>query len=388
MWGAEGAAPHMRPLRQLQRTDGHRGRRSLRKNEEMKIAVDAMGGDFAPRSIVEGAVLAAREHGVPVVLVGEERVIRQEAAIYPGSDSLPITFFHASEAVGMEESPLTPIRKKKDSSIKVAFDLLKRGEASAVFSAGNSGAVLATAVFVLEKLAGVDRPAIGTMFPTLKGATLLLDAGANVDCKPFHLVQFAIMGDAYAKYILKKEKPIVGLLSNGEEESKGNELIRETNSILKQSSIGYMGPVEGRDIFNGRADVVICDGFVGNAALKICEGLAEAIGAMIRQKLEASFKAKMAYLLGRDIVNGIKKKLDYSEYGGAPLLGVNGVVIIGHGRSSPKAVKNAIRLAHEFAQIGLPALLIRNLEENQDLQRLGGKNLTKVWEQIKEKIVH
>ena len=353
----------------------------------MKIAVDAMGGDFAPRSIVEGAVLAAQEHGVPVVLVGEEKTIREEAAKYPGSDSLPLTFVHASEAVGMDESPLTPIRKKKDSSIKVAFDLLKRGEASAVVSAGNSGAVLATAVFVLEKLTGVDRPAIGTMFPTLKGATLLLDAGANVDCKPFHLVQFAVMGDAYAKYILKKEKPIVGLLSNGEEESKGNELIRETNAILKKSSIGYVGPVEGRDIFNGRVDVVICDGFVGNAALKICEGLAEAIGAMIREKLEASLKAKIAYLLARDMVNGIKKKLDYSEYGGAPLLGVNGVVIIGHGRSSAKAIKNAIRLAHEFAQIDLPKLLIRNLEENQDLQRLGGKNLVKVWEQIKEKIV-
>ena len=353
----------------------------------MKIAVDAMGGDFAPRNIVEGAVLAAREHGVPVVLVGEEKAVRQEAARYPGSDSLPLTFVHASEVVGMDESPLTPIRKKKDSSIKVAFDLLKRGEASAVVSAGNSGAVLATAIFVLEKLAGVDRPAIGTMFPTLKGSTLLLDAGANVDCKPFHLVQFAIMGDAYAKYILKKDKPVVGLLSNGEEESKGNELIRETNAILKQSSIGYIGPVEGRDIFNGRADVVICDGFVGNAALKICEGLAEAIGAMIREKLEASLKAKIAYLLARDMVNGVKKKLDYSEYGGAPLLGVNGVVIIGHGRSSAKAIKNAVRLAHEFAQVGLPDLLIRNLEENQDLQRLGGKNLAKIWEQIKEKIV-
>ena len=317
----------------------------------MKIAIDAMGGDFAPRSIVEGAILAAREHGIPVVLVGEEKTIRREAAMVSGSDSLPLTFVHASEAVGMDESPLTAIRKKKDSSIKVAFDLLKKGEVSAVVSAGNSGAVLATAVFVLEKLTGVDRPAIGTIFPTLKGSTLLLDAGANVDCKPFHLVQFALMGDAYAKYILKKEKPIVGLLSNGEEESKGNELIRETNAILKRSSIGYVGPVEGKDIFNGRADVVICDGFVGNAALKICEGLAEAIGAMIRQELEASLRAKIGYFFARHAVNEIKKKLDYSEYGGAPLLGVNGVVIIGHGRSSAKAIKNAIRLAHELSLI-------------------------------------
>ena len=353
----------------------------------MKIAVDAMGGDFAPQNIVEGAVLAAREHEIPVMLVGDEKIIRQEAGRYAGSESLPLTFAHASEVVGMEESPLTPIRKKKASSIKVAFDMLKKGEASAVVSAGNSGAVLATAVFVLQKLNGVDRPAIGTIFPTLKGWTLLLDAGANVDCKPFHLVQFAIMGDAYAKHILKKERPLVGLLSNGEEESKGNELIRETNGILRKSSIGYIGPVEGRDIFNGRADVVICDGFVGNAALKICEGLAEAIGSMIRQELEDSLRAKIGYLFARQAVNAIKKKLDYSEYGGAPLLGVDGVVIIGHGRSSAKAVKNAVRLAYEFAQISLPELLHRNLEENKDLQRLGGKNLAKVWEQIKEKII-
>jgi len=194
----------------------------------MKIAVDAMGGDFAPRNIVEGAVLAAREYAVPVLLVGDQKAIGEELARHPGSGSLPLTVAHASEAVGMDESPLTPIRKKKDSSIKVAFDLFKKGEASALVSAGNSGAVLATAVFVLEKLKGVDRPAIGTIFPTLKGWTLLLDAGANVDCKSFHLVQFAIMGDAYGKYILKKKRPLVGLLSNGEEESKGNELIRET----------------------------------------------------------------------------------------------------------------------------------------------------------------
>jgi glycerol-3-phosphate acyltransferase PlsX len=350
----------------------------------MKIAVDAMGGDFAPQAIVEGAVLAAREYGVPVVLVGDQKVVRGEIARHPGSDSLPLTVVHASEAVGMDESPLTPIRRKKDSSIKVAFDLVKKGEAAALFSAGNSGAVLATAVFVLGKLKGVDRPAIGTIFPTLKGWTLLLDAGANVDCKSFHLVQFAIMGEAYAKYILKIKKPAVGLLSNGEEESKGNELIRETNALLRKTSIGYVGPAEGRDIFNGRADVVVCDGFVGNAALKICEGMAEAIGSMIKEEVKGSFMAKLAYLLARGAVNDIKKKLDYSEYGGAPLLGVDGVVIIGHGRSSAKAVKNAIRLAHEYAQIGLPKLLVQSLEENQEPLMQGG--LAKVGEQIKEKI--
>jgi len=350
----------------------------------MKIAVDAMGGDFAPANIVEGAVLAAREYGIPVVLVGDQKVVQGEIARHPGADSLPLTVVHASEAVGMDESPLTPIRRKKDSSIKVAFDLVKKGEAAALFSAGNSGAVLATAVFVLGKLKGVDRPAIGTIFPTLKGWTLLLDAGANVDCKSFHLVQFAIMGEAFAKYILKIKKPAVGLLSNGEEESKGNELIRETNALLRKTSIGYVGPAEGRDIFNGRADVVVCDGFVGNAALKICEGMAEAIGSMIKEEVKGSFMAKLAYLLARGAVNDIKKKLDYSEYGGAPLLGVDGVVIIGHGRSSAKAVKNAIRLAHEYAQIGLPKLLVQSLEENQEPLMQGG--LAKVGEQIKEKI--
>jgi len=353
----------------------------------MKIAVDAMGGDFAPGNIVEGAMLAAREHGVPVALVGEEKAIRPAAERFGGMDSLPLTFVQASEVVGMDESPMTAIRKKKDSSIKVALDLLKKREVSGVVSAGNSGAVLATAVYVLGKLSGVDRPAIGTFFPTLKGWTLLIDAGANVDCKPFHLVQFAIMGDGYARYILKKERPCIGLLSNGEEESKGNELIRETNAILRKSSIGYIGPVEGRDIFNGRADVVICDGFVGNAALKICEGLAEAIGEMIRQELKESLRARIGYLFARHAVEEIKKKLDYSEYGGAPLLGTDGVVIIGHGRSSAKAVKNAVRLAYEFAQKNLPDLLLRSLEENQDFQRLGGRNQAKVWEQIKEKII-
>lgn len=353
----------------------------------MKIAVDAMGGDFAPRNIVEGAIRAAQEFGIAVALVGSEELIQKEMKKYPESASLPLSIFHASETVGMDEAPLTPIRKKKDSSIKVAFDLLKKGEVSAVFSAGNSGAVLATAVFVLDKIGGVDRPAIGTVFPTLKGWTLLLDAGANVDCKPFHLVQFAIMGLAYGKHILKKERPTVGLLSNGEEESKGNELIRETNAILKESSIPYVGPVEGRDIFNGKVDVVVCDGFVGNAALKICEGLGEAIGIMIRRELQSSWRAKIGYLFIRSAMEAIKKKLDYSEYGGAPLLGVDGVVIIGHGRSTAKAVKNAIRVAHDFAQVNLPKLLLRNLEEYKDLQRLGGKNLTKVWEQIKEKII-
>jgi phosphate acyltransferase len=353
----------------------------------MKIAVDAMGGDFAPRNAVQGAVQAAQEFGIPVALVGPESLIRQEVERIPGSQSLPISFYHASETVGMDEAPLTPIRKKKDSSIKVAFDLLKKGEVSGVFSAGNSGAVLATAVFVLDKLGGVDRPAIGTAFPTSKGFTLLLDAGANVDCKPFHLVQFAIMGYAYGKHILKKERPKVGLLSNGEEESKGNELVRETNAILKESSISYVGPVEGRDIFNGKVDVVVCDGFVGNAALKIFEGMGEAIGTMIRRELQSSWRAKIGYFFVRSAMESIKKKLDYSEYGGAPLLGVDGVVIIGHGRSTAKAFKNAVRVAHDFAEINLPKLLLRNLEEYQDIQRLGGKNLTKVWEQIKGKIV-
>jgi len=329
----------------------------------MRVAVDAMGGDYAPAVEVEGAVSAAREFGIPVTLVGDTERLRQELAKYD-TTGLDITLHHASEVVGMHDSASDAVRKKKDSSIRVAFELVKQGQADAVVSAGNSGATMAAGMFVLKRIKGIERPAIAQVFPTLRGATLVLDVGGNVDCKPIHLVQFAIMGEVYARYVMGVTKPTIGLLSNGEEESKGNELTRETHAILKDISIEYAGYIEGRDIFNGTVDVVVCDGFVGNVVLKLSEGLAEAVGKMLRDEIQKSFLSKIGYLLSKTAFNNFKKKVDYAEYGGAPLFGIDGVGMICHGGSNPKAIKNAIRFAHEYAQKRLNQRMAEKLEEN------------------------
>jgi glycerol-3-phosphate acyltransferase PlsX len=329
----------------------------------MRVAVDAMGGDNAPAVEVEGAVSAAREFGIPVTLVGDTEKLRQELAKYD-TKGLDIILQHASEVVGMHDSASDAVRKKKDSSIRVAFDLVKQGVADAVVSAGNSGATMAAGMFVLKRIKGIERPAIAQVFPTLRGATLVLDVGGNVDCKPIHLVQFAIMGEVYARYVMGVTKPIIGLLSNGEEESKGNELTRETHAILKDISIEYAGYVEGRDIFNGTVDVVVCDGFVGNVVLKLSEGLAEAVGKMLRDEIQKSFLSKVGYLLSKKAFNNFKKKVDYAEYGGAPLFGIDGVGMICHGGSNAKAIKNAIRFAHEYAQKRVNQRMAEKLEEN------------------------
>lgn len=338
----------------------------------MKIALDAMGGDNAPQVEIKGAVQAAREFNIPIVLVGKEEILKAELEKI-GKDNLPITIKHASEVVGMQESPSTVVRKKKDSSLRVAFDLVKNGEADAVVSAGNSGAAMATAMFVLKKLGGVDRPAIATVIPTLAGESVVLDVGANVDCKPAHLVQFAIMGEVYARHVLGIVEPRVGLLSNGEEEEKGNELTREAHKILKSSSVKYVGYIEGRDIYSGKVDVVTCDGFVGNIFLKTSEGLAEAIGKMLREELEKSFLSKVGYLLAKKSFKRFKKKVDYSEYGGAPLLGINGAGFICHGGSSAKAIKNAIRFAAAFVRNEFNDHLLEELNKNPDLKELASK---------------
>ncbi len=329
----------------------------------MRIAVDAMGGDHAPVVEVEGAVAAAREFGIAVTLVGDQARVEQELSKHD-CKGLDIIVRHASEVVGMHDSASDAIRKKKDSSIRVAFELVKIDEAVAVVSAGNSGATMAAGMFVLKRLAGIERPAIAQIFPTLRGNALVLDVGGNVDCKPVHLVQFAIMGEVYARYAMGIEKPRVGLLSNGEEESKGNELTRETSSILKQVSFDYAGYVEGRDIFYGTTDVVVCDGFVGNVVLKLSEGLAEAIGKMLKEEIKKSFLSQIGYLLSRRAFINFKKKVDYAEYGGAPLLGINGVGMICHGGSNAKAIKNAIRFAHEYARKGVNQRMAEKLGEN------------------------
>jgi len=326
----------------------------------MKVALDAMGGDYAPAVTVEGAIEAVNEsRELFVILVGNETELVNELRDkdYPASS---IIIKHASQIVDMGESPVMALRRKKDSSIKIAVELVKSGEADAMVSAGNSGVVMATALFVLGKLHGVERPAIAAVMPTLKGLFVLIDAGANVDCKATHLLQFAIMGRAYAKNIFNIEDPKVGLLGIGEEDAKGNELTREAFKLLseircggKDSDINFIGNIEGKDIFTGDADVVVCDGFVGNIALKISEGLAEAIVKMLKREISDKAPGRIGFLFFKDALKGFKKKTDYSEYGGAPLLGISKPCIISHGRSTSKAIKNAIKLAGEIHKKGV-----------------------------------
>jgi glycerol-3-phosphate acyltransferase PlsX len=348
----------------------------------MKIAVDAMGGDFAPQNVVEGAFLVAKKHGVKVVLVGDEDQVSKELSKYPTS-KLPIYIHHAPHVVAMHDSPSTVIRRMKDTSIKIAIDLEKEGQVSGVVSAGNSGAAMALAMVILRKLEGVERPAIATIHPTTKGNTVLIDSGGNVDCKHSHLVQFAMMGDAYAKYILGKETPRIGVLSNGEEEGKGNELTREVHDILSETDLNYIGYVEGRDLNNGEVDVIVCDGFVGNVALKVSEGLWETIHAILKQEAEDNIRAKVAYFLMGRAIRRLEKRLDYAEVGGAPLLGINGNCVICHGSSNAKAMMNAILLASNLAKNRLNEHLIQELKEKQDMLRLGQKQPEKLGESMK-----
>ncbi len=316
----------------------------------VKIAIDAMGGDNSPAVEVAGAVAACRDWGSKVVLVGDTEKI-QSVLEQHQIDGLGIEIHHASEIVGMHDAPSDALRKKKDSSIRVAFDLVKKGTAAAVVSAGNSGAIMACGMFVFGRVKGIERPAIGTFLPNLNDQTLVLDMGANVDCKASHLYQFAIMGSLYVENSLGKSRPRVGLLSNGEEEKKGNDLTRETHQLLKKSQLNYLGYVEGGDVYNGSVDVVVCDGFVGNVLLKVSEGLAVAIGTMLKQEIEGRFWAKLGFLFSRPAFSAFKKRTNPAEYGGAPLLGIAGVGIVCHGSSDPMAISIAIRQAAEYAQI-------------------------------------
>lgn len=336
----------------------------------MRVAVDAMGGDNAPVVEVEGVIAACREFGVAVTLVGDRARLEAELSKHAVSD-LDLDIFHASEIVGMHDSASDAVRKKRDSSVRQAFELVKNGKACAAVSAGNSGATMAAGMFVLRRIKGIERPAIAQLFPTIKGMTLVLDVGGNVDCKPVHLVQFAIMGEVYARYAMGIKSPKVGLLSNGEEESKGNELTRETNTTLRNTSINYCGYIEGRDIFAGAVDVVVCDGFVGNIVLKLSEGLADAAGKMLKREIIKSWVSKVGYLFVRGAFDRFKKIVDYAEYGGAPLLGINGVGMICHGGSNAKAIKNAIRFAHEYARSGVTEQVVKKLSENHSFSLIG-----------------
>jgi len=314
------------------------------------IAVDAMGGDHAPRPEVEGSVLAAQEYGVRVMLVGQPDVIRAELARH-SRPSVAIDIVPATEVITMEDHPAQAFRRKKDSSVHVGQRLVKNDQADAFVSAGNTGAVMTAAKFILGTLPSVDRAALAAPFPNAKGGvSVLLDVGANVDSKPEHLLQFAVMGEIYYRATFGNRKPRVGLLSIGEEEIKGNELTRAVYDRLKHLPVHFVGNVEGSDLFSGKVDVLVCDGFVGNIALKICEGLAMEIIKFLRKTYKTSLASQVGYLLSKGAFKGIKRTMDYSEYGGAPLLGVRGVCVISHGKSNANAMKNAIRVAAGLAR--------------------------------------
>ncbi len=309
-----------------------------------------MGGDFAPDVTVAGAIEAVTEYDVEVILVGDRE--RLTDAIkdkrYPANQ---ISIYHASEVAGMDESPVSVLRKKKDSSIRKAVELVKNGQADAAVSAGHSGVAMAMALFLLGKVPGVDRPAIATVMPSLTGYFVLIDAGANVDCKPENLVEFAYMGNAYYKAIFNEPSPRVSILSIGEEDSKGNELTKESFKLLKGcKGLNFTGNIEGKDVFGGRADVIVCDGFIGNIVLKTSEGLAETIIKMLKREIANVTTGKLGYLMIKPAIRNFKKRTDYDEYGGAPLLGINGTCIISHGRSSARALKHAIRVASEMSR--------------------------------------
>ena len=315
----------------------------------LHIALDAMGGDRGPDELVSGAIMAANEFDLEVSLVGDQVRLGAILATY-GNLSARIHLVHASQVVGMDESPFDAIRRKKDSSIMKAFALHKEGTVDAVVSAGNSGATLAAAIKMLGRLEHVSRPGIAGIFPTLKGPVVMMDVGANVDCRPEHLFQFGVMAAAFSQVLFGLDRPRVGLLSIGEEGGKGNVLVKKSHELFQQSSLNYIGNVEGRDTFQGDVDVMVCDGFVGNVCLKLSEGLAEAVMGMLGEEISKSLKAKLGYLLAKDAFVSFKKRVDYAEYGGAPLLGIRGNGIVCHGRSNAVAIKNAIRVASEMAR--------------------------------------
>lgn len=316
----------------------------------LTIAVDAMGGDNAPIPEVHGAVRAAKNQDVNILLVGREDRIKAELSKHDGWRKLPIRIVHASEVVTMEDNPAKALRTKRDSSIRVAVRLVRDGEADGVVSAGNTGAVMAIAKTVLGMIPGVDRPALANPFPTIKGKpAVMVDVGANVDSDAKMLSQFAVMGDVYSRLVFHTQAPRVGILSIGEEEHKGNELTKAASAILRNLPLNFIGNVEGRDLYTGHADVIVCDGFIGNVALKVSEGLVEVIKHLLKESFESTVASKIGYVLSRQALKDFRKRMDYSEYGGAPLLGVKGVVIICHGRSNDNAIRNAIRVATESA---------------------------------------
>jgi len=327
----------------------------------MRIVIDAMGSDNSPRIEVEGALQAVQEFGHELILVGDEKRIADEIAKH-GKKPEEIIIKHASEIIGMHDPAAVSVRRKRDASIVVGLELVKKGEADAFVSAGNTGAVVCAATLSLRMLPGIERPGIAIVIPSLIGNSLIMDVGANITCKPIHLLQYGIMADAYSRYILKKENPTVGLLNVGEEEGKGTDFIKETHTLLTESRLNFTGNVEGRDIYRGTTDIVLCEGFVGNVILKVSESVIDTIVRLLKKEIKSNLIATIgAALLSATAFNAMKKKMDYSEYGGAPLLGVDGRVIICHGSSSAKAIKNAVRVAAESIKLDVNKHIIEEL---------------------------
>jgi glycerol-3-phosphate acyltransferase PlsX len=351
--------------------------------EPIRIAVDAMGGDQAPAAVVKGAVLATKELGISLTLVGNQDLIARELAVLTYNPDL-IAIHHSTEVAEMGDSPIDVIRRKKDASIRVALGLVKNGHVQGVVSAGNSGATMALGVVVLGKLPGIERPALGAILPSYYSPTLLIDVGANVDCSPYQLVQFAIMAVPLAKYILKRSNPKVGILSIGEEESKGNDLVRQTAEILRKTPLNFLGNVEGRDIYSGKVDIVVCDGFVGNICLKLSEGLAENLGAMLKEEIRAKLGSRIGYLFMKSAFQAFSKRVDYAEYGGVPLLGVDGVVVISHGASNPRAIMNAIRVAKQAVENRINEHVLEGLKQYEAFYRK--MKPLRLWDTIKRKM--
>ncbi len=319
-----------------------------------------MGGDLAPAAVVAGAVNAVRRQAAQVALVGPQERIRAELSDAGGAD-LGIAIVDAPEFVGMDEAPLSALRRKPRASVRVAAALVASGEASAMFSAGHTGATFLAARSAFGMLNAIERPALAVTIPTRTGPAILLDAGANLDCRPEHLLQFAVLGSAYARAVLGIARPNVGLLSVGEEPGKGNDLIREAHALLASARLTFIGNLEAREFFTGRADVIVCDGFTGNIALKVGEGMVDAAENMLREELGAELVSQIGSLLTRRAFTRLKQRVDYAEKGGAPLLGLNGLALVGHGRSSPQAIENGIAMAARLAEQGLVAQMTEAL---------------------------
>jgi len=336
------------------------------------IAVDAMGGDFGPSVVVPGAIEAARDKGIALLLVGDQAKVRAELAKLP-LDGVAYDIVHASEVAGMDEKPSDILRRRKDASIQVACRLVRDGQAHGIVSAGHSGATVACGMFIMGRIPGVDRPALASIMPTEKNPIVLLDVGANVDCKPHHLFQFGLMADAFARDLLGCDSPRIGLLSIGEEEGKGNTQVKEAYELFKlaQNGINFVGNVEGRDIFSGEVDVVVCDGFVGNVALKLSEGLSSSLGRVLKRELLSGLLPKIGTLLAKSAFRRFAQFVDYAEYGGAPLLGLQGIAFVCHGKSNAKAVRSAVKLAATFVEKKTNERLVKAISANEELTRYG-----------------